>query len=274
MSGLNDASRPLIGSAKLCSSCSIYGGWSTAVGLWRVWPANDEVRFVWQAALTEAAAYLDRSAGVGPVAVGGWTPETMDPPTIELTLRRDDLSLRYFDPESGVILPASPEGEPIRIVIPNILPLAPQLRPVIAPWEQAQDEFILYEFPPPGNVDPEHAADVDFGRQLKFLGHSASNTAGQCVIGGPCEFVTFWQVTATADGPRRMFLHAVSDGETVSQDDGLSAPAEHWQPGDIVIQLLALPEVTSEVRLGVYDPRDLHRLITESGAEYVVLTIR
>ena len=59
----------------------LYHTWATVDGLWRVWPANDEVQFVWQAALTEAGAHLDAAAEAGPVAVGGWTPETMDPPT-------------------------------------------------------------------------------------------------------------------------------------------------------------------------------------------------
>jgi 4-amino-4-deoxy-L-arabinose transferase-like glycosyltransferase len=33
----------------------LYHAWATVDGLWRIWPANDEVQFVWQAALTEAA---------------------------------------------------------------------------------------------------------------------------------------------------------------------------------------------------------------------------
>src|SRR5690606_11546462 len=65
---------------------AIFAAGSTANDLWRVWPRNEEVRFVWQAALTEAAAFLDHSAESGPVAVGGWTPDTMDPPTMTLTL--------------------------------------------------------------------------------------------------------------------------------------------------------------------------------------------
>jgi hypothetical protein len=83
--------------------------------------------------------------------------------------------------------------------------------------------------------------------------------------------VTYWQVTAPADGPGRIFLHAVDEaGEIVAQDDRLGAPAEHWQPEDVIIQLLTLPETTAELRLGVYDPASRRRL-TVDGAEYLVL---
>ena len=49
----------------------LYHSWATVDGLWRVWPASDEVQFVWQAALTEAGAHLDAAADTGPVA--RWT---------------------------------------------------------------------------------------------------------------------------------------------------------------------------------------------------------
>ncbi len=250
----------------------IYQGWSTFDNLWRVWPANDEVRFVWQAALTEAAAYLDTADASGPVAVGGWTPETMDPPTMELTLRRADLSLRYFDPTQSLIIPVSPEGQPIRIVTPAILPIAPAIAGLLAPWEQSHGEFTLYELPARLDIGPQQPADADFGGQLRFLGYDAPDG---CAPGGPCILVTHWQVTTPADGPRRIFLHAVDgQGAIVAQDDRLGAPAEHWQAGDIVVQILTLPESTGELRLGVYNPADKQRLTTDEGAEYVVLSMQ
>ena len=52
----------------------------TVRSLFFTWPANDEVRFVWQAALTETATILDGSTEDSPVAIGGWSPATMDPP--------------------------------------------------------------------------------------------------------------------------------------------------------------------------------------------------
>lgn len=247
----------------------LYSGWSTGVGLWRVWPLNEEVRFVWQAALTEAAAYLDTSPETGPVAVGGWTPETMDPPTMALTLRRDDLSIRYFDPLQSLILPGVTGEESIRIVNPSSLPLAPFLQRLVAPWEQPMGEFTLYELPGMPEIVPETVLETDFGGEVQLIGY---DKVSGCGSDEPCTLATYWRVTSAVNGPRRIFLHAVNgQGGIIAQDDRLGAPAEHWLPGDVVIQLLALAETGDELRLGVYDPRTEQRLLTDEGDEFVVL---
>ena len=249
----------------------LYSAWSTVTGLWRVWPQNEEVRFVWQAALTEAAAYLDNSPHIGSVAIGGWTPDTMDPPTMALTLRRDDLSFRYFDPLQSLILPGSKVGESIRIVNPGLLPLAPYLQRLVARWEQPMGEFTLYELPGMLEIVPEALLETDFGDELQLIGY---DTVSGCGSDEPCTLATYWRVTSAVGGPRRIFLHAVNgQGGIVAQDDRLGAPAEHWQPGDVVIQLLMLAETGDELRLGVYDPRTGQRLPTGEGEEFVVLEL-
>lgn len=241
----------------------------TVHALWRVWPNNDEVRFVWQAALTGAAAYLDTSPASGPVAVGGWTPETMDAPTMELSLRRDDLSLRFFDPTQSLILPAPAAGESIRIVKPSILPLADPLRNLLRRWEQSIGEFTLYELSTMPTPNPATPANVEFDNQLTFLGHAVVEG---CSAGDPCQIITYWRANAPTGEPLRYFLHAVDEaGEIVSQDDRLGAPAEHWRAGDVVVQLLTVEETAAELRLGVYNPDERRRLTTVEGAEYLTL---
>mgnify|MGYP001220302085 FL=1 len=248
----------------------IYSAWSTYSGLWRVWPANDEVRFVWQAALTEAAAYLDHSEVSGPVAVGGWTPETMDPPTMTLNLRRDDLAPRYFDPTQSLIIPASAGDQPIRIVKPSILPLAVSLQRLVEPWEELRGEFTLYTLPGQPAIQPQFPTDINFDGQLAFMGH---DVVEGCELGERCEIATYWRVIDPSGEPLRFFLHAVDEaGETVTQDDRLGAPAEHWQEGDIIVQLLALDATAAEMRLGVYNPVERRRLITETGGEFIILS--
>lgn len=247
----------------------IFSAWISFSGLWLVWPANDEVRFVWQAALTEAAAYLDQSEASGPVAVGGWTPETMDPPTMALTLRRDDLSLRYFDPTQSLIIPASPEGQSIRIVTPSILPFAAALRELVQPWEQPHGEFTVYELPVQQAINPQNAAEATFGDRLAFLGY---DVVSECLPETRCEIVTYWRVISPSNEPLRLFLHAVdSGGETVAQDDRLGVPAEHWQAGDIIAQLLTVETTTMEMRLGVYIPQTGERLTTRAGVDHIIL---
>lgn len=247
--------------------------WRTVDGLWRVWPANDEVQFVWQQGLTDAARYLDASAESGPVAVGGWTPATMDPPTMELTLRRDDLALRFFDPTQSLVLPATARGEPARVVRPAILPLAPALERLVGDWSVPVDgDFALYVVPSSASLQPSLGLDVLFGDEIRLLGYDLPDgcATGQTM---PCTLLTYWRVEAPPDGDRRFFLHAPdASGAVTAQDDRLGVPAASWQPGDLIIQQFTLPPGADGWRLGVYDPATQERLQTEGGADSVHLT--
>ena len=253
----------------------LYHAWATVDGLWRVWPANDEVQFVWQAALTEAGAFLDAAAEAGPVAIGGWTPATMDPPTMELTLRRDDLALGFFDPTNSLLLP-NPAGGAARLLRPAILPLAPELAALTGPWTTLPEgaapgrQFALYRYETLPAIRPAVAADADFGGEVRFLGYDPG--PGCAAAEAPCTLVTYWRVLAPTGEPRRFFLHlAGPDGTPLAQDDRLGAPAEYWRAGDVVVQLLTLPYTDGELRLGVYDPGDGTRLLTAGGRDYLVL---
>lgn len=255
----------------------MYHTWATVDGLWRIWPANDEVQFVWQAALTEAATYLDASADAGPVAVGGWTPDTMDPPTMELTLRRDDLALRFYDPATSLLLP-NPGSGMAQLVRPAILPLASELEALTGPWQVLPEgaaggrQFALYRYEARPVLRPTTPADEPFGDELVFLGYDVGPTCANPAA--PCTVVTYWRVLATPDGPRRLFLHLVGpDGVPRAQEDRLGAPAEYWRPGDTLVQLLTLPQTDGELRLGVYNPASGARLTT-AIAEYVLLEVR
>jgi 4-amino-4-deoxy-L-arabinose transferase-like glycosyltransferase len=243
--------------------------WTTVFGLWRLWPAGEEVQFVWQAALTEAAAYLDRSPETSPVAIGGWTPDSMDPPTINLTLSRDDLSIRYFNPTESLILPDGGQGQPARMVRPAILPLAPMLEAVAGPHNSLPadalpgEQFALHTAMVIPDGRPMVPAAEDFGGEMRFIGYDWPEP---CEADGSCLIATYWQVLVSPDGPRRFFLHRIDTaGSLIAQDDRLGAPAEHWQPGDLIIQLISVPPGEGALRLGVYNPGDGQRLETTGG---------
>jgi hypothetical protein len=253
----------------------LFHGWRTAEALLHVWPENAEVQFVWQEALTKAARYLDETDEVEAVAVGGWTPETMDPPTMELTLRREELVLRYFDPREGVVLPV---GGGIRssnfqsqIVRPTILPFHPLVASALERMGvrgEALPSFTVYRLPEPLVARPQIALQAQFGEELHLLGYDigTSCTAERCTL------LTYWQVTATAASQRRLFLHLLDEGGTLlDQDDGLGAPALYWQVGDLILQVMEVAAVTAEteLHLGVYDPQTRVRLLTEAGDEFV-----
>ncbi len=249
-----------------------FQAWRTIDGLWRTWPANEEVQFVWQSALTDAAAFLDDNPDSGPVAVGGWTPDTMDAPTMDLTLRREDLSLRFFDPTQSLILPGAPLGQTVRIVRPAILPLAPALESLVAAWAVPVDNrFALYQYGAPASIDPAVPQDELFGDEVRLLGY---DVVQPCQVGraDPCNIVTYWQVAARPAGDRRFYLHVTDEsGAVVVQDDRAGAPAAFWQPGDIVVQQFSLPSTAGELRLGVYDPATNERLLTAAGSDHVTL---
>jgi 4-amino-4-deoxy-L-arabinose transferase-like glycosyltransferase len=242
---------------------------TTAIGLWRTWPANEEVQFVWQSALTEAADYLDMSPETSPVAVGGWTPESMDPPTMDLSLRRNDLAIRYFNPTESLILPYGEPGQAGRMVRPAILPLAPMLEAMAGPANflpsgaQPGEQFALHTSMGIPDGRPMVPAAEDFGEEIRFIGY---DRVEPCDEDESCLIMTYWQVLVSPDGPRRIFLHRVdAAGTIIAQDDRLGAPAEYWHPGDLVVQLLSLPPGSGELRLGVYNPVDRQRLATADG---------
>jgi 4-amino-4-deoxy-L-arabinose transferase-like glycosyltransferase len=258
----------------------IFNAGRTAWALFQRWPQNTEVQFVWQKALTDAAAYLDTAPGAGPAAVGGWTPQTLDPPTMDLSLRREDLSLRYFDPTQSLIVPAVTDGGPSRIVHPTLLPLDPSIAALMAEWRaltEEHDSFTLYEIDASPPLSPEFPQEVAFGKELILLGYDTLSSC-RLDLDSDCDMMSFWRIEEPANGRRRFFLHLVDEeDEIVFQEDALGAPAAYWQPGDILVQRhrIALPGVAGRfgIRLGVYDPDTGQRLLTADGAEFLLLDV-
>jgi 4-amino-4-deoxy-L-arabinose transferase-like glycosyltransferase len=249
--------------------------WGTGTAVFHRWPANEEVQFVWQAALTDIAAYLDASVEDTPVAIGGWSPATMDPSTLFLSMRRQDLEVRFFGsdstaaPVSTIILPASAEGT--RLLRPAIREVAP----AIEEWLQRQGAssqemgtFVAYDVPP---VEGSEAVEQVIGAgELALLDYVLPEESTSCAE-DECAVLTVWQVMVPKAEPRRFFLHAVdAQGTLLAQHDGLDAPSPQWQVGDLVIQAHLLPPVGDDnydLKLGVYDPQTGQRLLTEEGMD-------
>ena len=252
-----------------------YAGW-TVYSLFFIWPQNEEVQFVWQRALTETAVYLDNTPNTGPIAIGGWSPSTMDPPTMHLSLQRTDLSLRYFgsdsqtEPINTLILPHAERGEDIRIFHPSVRPLAPALQTKLTQLGAAHtnhNTFMQYtisnlQSPISQSLSPL----ISFNNEIQLL---QTETL-------PHGLLTTWQILASTDQPRRFFAHALNtNGDITAQHDGLDAPAMHWQPNDIIIQYHPLP-TASTYRLGLYNPDTCpacQNLRTEDGSEFLLIEI-
>jgi hypothetical protein len=251
----------------------------TSWAAFSVWPQSDEVRFVWQEALTDIAAYLDENDDISAAAIGGWTPSSLDAPTMELAMKRNDAVLRYFDPGDGLIIPGyadpSYKDRDSRVIArPTELPMDPHLEEMLDHMGIETVEigsFTLYELPESIIVRPEYSTDARYGDEIQFLGYDLLTTCAE-EEDGSCELVTFWRIMADGEEPRHIFIHVVDeDGQIINQDDGLSTAAEHWRIGDVVLQRHSLESVfpDSRLRLGVYNPETGDRLRTQSSGEYI-----
>ena len=83
---------------------------------------------------------------------------------------------------------------------------------------------------------------------------------------------TYWRVMRPSDRSLAFFLHLLGrDGGIVAQHDGLSAPADAWYAGDLLIQLhsLKIPsemlETSDWLQLGLYDTETLERIAISEG---------
>ena len=260
----------------------------TTSAIFHVWPSNTEVQFVWQQALAEIADYLDASEVEEAIALGGWTPESMDPPTMDLLLRREDLNLRYFEPAQALLIPSVPSGETSHIFLPNVLPLEPILADRLDGWGASQEtigNFRLLQIHDSPVIQPQFPIETIFGNEIAFLGYdvvgSTDLVGSDKDLGGGAErinLVTYWRVVAPGSEPRRFFLHAVTgDGQILAQDDRIGAPASYWQIGDTIIQRhsLQVPQKEEPIIyiLGIYDPETGQRLSTNDGSDHVQLEV-
>lgn len=252
-------------------------GWEfgrTITYLFSVWPNNAEVKFVWQTSLTEAARALDAAAEISPVAVMGWSPDTLDPSTWNLSLRRTDLSVRFFGhelptPMDVVILPAGGAAGALRVVRPTLRPFQPAIERLLTGWGEAEtdQEFVLYHLRVSADTfHPAFPQVVAWGDELLFLGYD---------VLGAGRLLTYWQVLQPPPAPRSIFIHALdAQGDLISQSDGLGAPVAFWQTGDRLVRYHTLSLPSDEpvtLRLGVYDPVSQGRLTTPNGQDWVVL---
>lgn len=251
----------------------------TARWIFVVWPGNEEeVQFVWQTALADAAGYLDEQPAA-PVAIGGWSPDSMDAPTMALALQRDDLQLRFFDPQRALLVPGDPSPQqPAHIVRPAILPLHPLLAGAMGAWvASAADHgrFVEYQVARRPAPAPQFPAAVSFSGELRFLGHSLDDGC-QTAQTLPCQVVTYWEVLQPPGEPRRIFLHALDEqGELLATGDDLGAPAEFWQPGDLILQRheLSVEADVAALRVGLYHPETEQRRPTAAGEDALLLPV-
>lgn len=251
----------------------------TSVLLFQTWPNGGDVPFVWQAAFTEMAEYLDGRPDLAAASIAGWSPSTMDSPTMTLLRQNDDLLLSHFDPQEGTLI--LPAAEPVELLRPSTLPLDPFWEIQLQDWGadvEASGRFASYTLPTQPPIQPVHSLDIQFGEELRLLGYEWVEDGGLLLA---------WRVTAVPTAPRQQFIHSLAaDGSQLADTYRFDAPDPqdlwfpHWQPGDLMLQRLTPPTLgeATQLRLGWFDPTTCtpgpcQNLRTGDGAEFVLLPV-
>ncbi|MCL4262573.1 MAG: glycosyltransferase family 39 protein [Anaerolineae bacterium] len=255
----------------------------------QVWPTGGDIPFAWQTAFAEVAAILDESDGTA-VALAGWSPDTMDSPTMTLLRQNDAPPISHFNPQEGTLI-IPPTGQIIR---PSTLPLDPYWETQLAAWgvltttHQHTTHYTLPTAPLPA---PQFPANTSFGNELVFLGHDFTCHPVTLSPSDGCHrrhLVTYWRVTAVPAHARRLFIHfldengqQIGDAYAFDTADPQSLWFPHWQPGDLILQKQEIPIPLTDVahiRLGWFDPYSCdpgpcQNLLTPAGAPFLVLPL-
>ena len=208
----------------------VIAGISSSVDYFATWGESPHTRAAYQHTLVEMARYLDAQPEGGLVVISTAQPHAPhDPYVFELTLHRNDVSVRWFDARRALLLPSEPSA---RLVIPPSAALAPPFveLPGLQSCERVEmrpDDldpyFTVYEWRPrlglaalrrrtqngsvsssreaatskagraQENVSPDLDLPVDFGDALKLLGYELCTPT--VARGGTVELITLWQAT-------------------------------------------------------------------------------
>lgn len=189
-------------------------------------------------------------------------------------LDTNDVLFRWIDGRQAVLLPA--EARPRWLVESTDAPLATNLREALGIDGAAEDAsnraYRIVRLPQEEADFEPPAEEFDAGGgRVSFLG--ADIQRGQELI----QVQTRWRQVGEP-APVKIYVHLLdSQGELVSQWDGLGVAWEGWRNGDTLYHLhdLPLPEPLSpgtyQLVAGLYHPQSLDRWEVLSGAPGAVL---
>ncbi|HRQ38900.1 MAG TPA: glycosyltransferase family 39 protein [Chloroflexota bacterium] len=255
------------------------------------WGQSPDVRGAYQRNLVEALAYLDSQEITQPVLLSTVYPGPAHDPSIALVLA-GDADFRWSDARYALVLPG---GRETLAVIPASTPLHPWLAALAQPQQtislrpdDLDPSFTLVELAAleMGDWDmaasPVLSAGVNLNDALTL--RQAIWLTDAVAPGGVAELLTIWQVQDPARvGPIVppafttdvvMFTQVLAaDGRPLAQRDSLEAPSWGWQPGDVILQIHAIPIPADTppgeypVIVGIYDRTSGARLpvLDESG---------
>ncbi len=246
---------------------------SAAHDYFRIWGQARDVRVAYHTTLFEIARYLDREAQPqSVVAISSIYPNRFhDPYSMEMTLHRNDLSLRWFTgsfvdmtgaPHASLIFPAvnpakvtePSQGRPV-VIVQSIAPIDPIFAQTFARRSEQIDSvelrpddfnsrFDVYGFDSEGALADVLAAGValsetaDFGHTLELIGYDIRTP--QVRPGETVVVITLWRIISTFDREAVLFTHVLTgnpDRPVLAQQDSLDVPVWYWTLGDTFAQV-------------------------------------
>ena len=275
-----------------------YVGFDTTRAYFVEWANLPDVRVQYETTRVTAIEWLNEH-GSGAVALASPRPDRFhDPSTALMTLRNDDVSLRWFngksdDGSSGSLL--LPDAAQATLMISGWGALHPVLQPFMEGIEPVEmlpmreddlDRPIeIYQFD-----TRQHALDlmqrftrvgpVLFGEHVELLGYEL--LLAETTPNSTLQLVTLWRIHKPIDG-LKLFTHLSNDPTQppLANEDSLDVPSYYWQPNDIFIQLhqFPIPDTASgqyTLTVGAYtqpSPDQFIRLKTSVGDSYPITTI-
>lgn len=262
-------------------------GFRTARDYFGVWGEHRDVRVAYHHTLVQEARYLDAQPEGGTVAFSSIYPGRFhDPYTVEITLCRDDLSLRWFDGRFALVFPA---GGETRVIVPTVAPLDEVLEPLFQKHashihtenlrpDDLTSRFDVYRFDASGALasfiaavkdnpvywcpfdafpadEPQTAYEplvlpVDVGDVIELAGYDLRTPTVE--PGGEIELLTVWRVRTPLAPEAVTFAHLLDhNSHVVGQADRLDVPSWHWRSGDAFVQLYRF-QVDADAPPGLY----------------------
>jgi hypothetical protein len=270
-------------------------GVRTAYAYFITWGTQRDVRVAYHHHVVALGRHLEQMETRSPVVITSLYPgEFHDPYTMEVTLKRQDLDLRWCDARYALIVPKATSRlyvEEQTTPTEHFAFLLDDTRQRVTTldfgadaipsqitgyqwesgkaWDDIQTtlgtEVYAKNGDPPPNLPHQFIeAPLNFGDTLTFVGYSIQVNEQPA---DSLDLLTFWQVIQPPDQRVLLFSHLLSPGgNLISQADQLDAPSWQWQSGDRFVQRheLQLPEAPScsgcSVAVGLYVPATLTRL--------------
>ncbi len=263
----------------------------------RVWGQATEIRAAYLANFSAVMDYVRRTPHTGSVTLSSPFPNPPhDPFSYDLRVRRADIDARWFNAREAFVFP---QTETSLLILPSTTPPDPSFAARLPAAERhivrltdVDPYFDTLLWNPQQTLNNWLATapltqpnpPLNFGGAVELFAYQLM-PSGDCppcrpvtVTSPELTVLTFWRILDPAAlGPRhptgyapeaRLFVHALdAQGNYVTGNDRLGAPAWNWHTGDVFAQLhrLELQPGAYELRAGIYLLPDVIRL---TGPDY------